>query len=590
MPPHQEFRHMSSGSLNIPAGGINGVNGQPHIGGNMGGRFENQARSPPAKQNTSHVPCKFFRQGACQAGQSCPFSHDLNSTVDNVCKYFAKGNCKFGPKCANAHILPNGQRVNYKAPMMGGNLNIGGRMHPDPYRAQPSALTNGFSGGAPAGGPPSMFAPGQFSLFGNPDDAFPVPTPTNPRASLDNPLIDTTFASRQTSAYGSPRDEEPNRFGYGLSPQAARGTSILDAPLPASFDSHGNSAYANHAIGKGALASSVPVKFGLNTPPGSLGVTSSETLKSLQASAFGDDGRDRFNGNSPPGIPTEEYFGKRMMHSHRAPKSKIMSASLPKRVDQDWNFGTFDEDDVDLLPEALEDLMTPQEKARRGSRNADDEGRPILSGAGTPINAGTPLSEIGGKWGSPSNASPSRWGPLWSRHQQEKDEEKSTSRGSAFGHVGSPLRNSSLHPAANPASRPITRPSLSGDSSPYAPSPPRQTNMSGITQLLQRTRLSRAESTGSDTGLHPARAASNPIGSGARTVAERQISSSGIGGSGRFTTPIDEEQTLFKMDGMDDDEKKPEKQSEKRNSGGWTLPPGKTTTNGNGVDGMFGSR
>lgn len=42
------------------------------------------------QEDTSHVPCKFFRQGACQAGKACPFSHDLASVTDNVCKYFAK--------------------------------------------------------------------------------------------------------------------------------------------------------------------------------------------------------------------------------------------------------------------------------------------------------------------------------------------------------------------------------------------------------------------------------------------------------------------------------------------------------------------
>jgi Zinc finger C-x8-C-x5-C-x3-H type (and similar) len=36
---------------------------------------------------TSHVPCKFFLQGACQAGNACPFAHDV--TV-GVCKYFQK--------------------------------------------------------------------------------------------------------------------------------------------------------------------------------------------------------------------------------------------------------------------------------------------------------------------------------------------------------------------------------------------------------------------------------------------------------------------------------------------------------------------
>jgi len=45
--PQQEFRHMSSGSLNIPAGGITAA--QPQNGG-MGGRFD-QARSPPGKQS-----------------------------------------------------------------------------------------------------------------------------------------------------------------------------------------------------------------------------------------------------------------------------------------------------------------------------------------------------------------------------------------------------------------------------------------------------------------------------------------------------------------------------------------------------------
>jgi hypothetical protein len=110
------FKHMSTGSLNIPngLGPQNGANnGQPQIMGPIvpGQRLDGP-RSPPSKQSeqyymiqaslswlhanwlaladTSHVPCKFFRQGACQAGKACPFSHDLASTTDNVCKYFAK--------------------------------------------------------------------------------------------------------------------------------------------------------------------------------------------------------------------------------------------------------------------------------------------------------------------------------------------------------------------------------------------------------------------------------------------------------------------------------------------------------------------
>lgn len=52
-----------------------------------------QLTTPAAASNradTSHVPCKFFRQGACQAGNACPFSHDLSMAAENVCKYFAK--------------------------------------------------------------------------------------------------------------------------------------------------------------------------------------------------------------------------------------------------------------------------------------------------------------------------------------------------------------------------------------------------------------------------------------------------------------------------------------------------------------------
>ena len=52
--------------------------------------------------DTSHVPCKFFRTGQCQAGKACPFSHSTDvSTVDTPCKYFAKV-----PRTLRAFTLP----------------------------------------------------------------------------------------------------------------------------------------------------------------------------------------------------------------------------------------------------------------------------------------------------------------------------------------------------------------------------------------------------------------------------------------------------------------------------------------------------
>ncbi|KAF8925093.1 hypothetical protein BGZ58_001148 [Dissophora ornata] len=54
--------------------------------------------------NLQHIPCKFFKSGACTAGKNCSFSHSRDPPSENfVCKYFLKGNCKFGAKCSLSH-------------------------------------------------------------------------------------------------------------------------------------------------------------------------------------------------------------------------------------------------------------------------------------------------------------------------------------------------------------------------------------------------------------------------------------------------------------------------------------------------------
>ncbi|TGO31625.1 hypothetical protein BHYA_0475g00030 [Botrytis hyacinthi] len=584
-------RHMSTGSLNIPNGQSGPINGGS-------ARADGVARSPPTRQNTGHVPCKFFRQGTCQAGQACPFSHDLASTTDNVCKYFSKGNCKFGPKCANIHVLPDGRRINYNKnmPPMAPGLNIGGRINPDPYHGQGSALTTSFA--RAQGVPPSPY--GQtYSPFAIQEDGFVPMIGRQQGIDIGIPTIEASYASHPGSNYGSPRDDIMDRFGGGLSPVAAKGLSVLDAPLPASFDSNGVSWIARH----GKIASSVPTTFGIDSPPASSvgGGKPSDALRNLHSSAFGDDTRDRFHGiaSSPP---SEEYFGKRTMHSQRSTKPKMISASLPKgREEQDWGEAfNFEED---LLPESLNDLMTPAEKARRNSRAAYDESKPsrgfydeIRSTSYTPSND-TPT-----KFGSPSNGSPSRWNAYF----QSKPKEEEISRASVFGHVGSPLRNSLLHEGASPGSRTIARPNTSGDASSFIASPPRHTPLSMISQQLQRTRLSGTEPIGSGSSLlssSSARTTTTPTSSSRSPfAADRQTSSSSIGGSGRFTTPIDEEQGdfVFNMEGMDDDERSQKKSSpwniagsDKNPSlaaigGGRSIPTNKT--NGSGIDGMFGGQ
>ncbi|KAI1000397.1 hypothetical protein K3495_g7798 [Podosphaera aphanis] len=415
-----EFRHAKTGSLTIPLPSlING--GLPPPSATAGvpttmGRFDD-SRSPPGRQNTSHVPCKFFRTGACQAGNSCPFSHDLASTTDNICKYFAKGNCKFGPKCANIHVLPDGRRVNYTKSMTAAHLNVGSRVNTDHFHTHKpsSTLSNSF---VRSNGLPPPYAQ-QFTCLR--DEALPI----RRQSSIDISVIG--FDASYGSIPGSSGDEDKSRYGLGLSPATNKPVNFLDVPLPSSYDSSSISWMAHN---NNMMASSVPSKLGLEPSPETVRARdgrSYEALKNLQHSVFGEELPTR--AASQPTLLAEDYLGIRSLSLHQPHKRGPIITNTYQAVDRDWdaNF-TFEED---YLPETLKDLMTPQEKARRGSRNADEEGR--FFSCTTTTSKNDPLS----KFGSPSNASPSRWGPLFQRQQQKEDDDYA--RVSAFGHVGSPL-------------------------------------------------------------------------------------------------------------------------------------------------------
>ncbi|KAK3690551.1 hypothetical protein B0T22DRAFT_194146 [Podospora appendiculata] len=573
-----EYRsHNRTGSLNIPS-----ANGMMSPGGMPGAaqRFDGP-RSPP---NTSHVPCKFFRQGACQAGNACPFSHDLSSAAETVCKYFAKGNCKFGPKCANIHVLPDGRRINYgKNGVTVGTspVALGARVNPTTYH-QPSnsALTNSFLRAD------AVPAYNSSSSYGPQDDHY------SHQLGVDNglPTIDTSYTSNPTSVYGSPRDDDPSRLSLGLSPLNAKGLSVLDAPLPASFDSNGIS----HAARYGPWPSSVPNKFGLDSPSPSLNIAkdarTSETLKLLHTSAFGSSEHmspSQFAamdmngfGGSPPAstmygsaLNSEEYFGKRSMHSssQRYAKPRLMSSSAPKD-DRDWEAGFLFEEDY--VPGTLaNEVLTPAEKARRGSTT--NTIRPTDNGLEPSSTDSIPMGTAATKFGSPAatGASPSRWGSLWQRQKDDEAslETNSSSYGatgssrpkhtvSAFGHVGSPLRNSSL---ANG----ITAEMFNGDSSsrPGVGSRHASTSeaaLSALQQQFQRTRLNDegTVSGGTSPRLHPnvTRASGGVIGKEREKerALERHVSSGSISSSvtGRFTTPIDEEDASFVFSMEEEDE------------------------------------
>ena len=485
-----------------------------------------------------------------------------------------QGNCKFGPKCANIHVLPDGRRINYgKNGVTIGTapISLGSRINPTTYhQSSNSALTNSFMR---AEGVPSPYALPSDERYGHQLGRQP---------SLENglPTIDTTY-SHPGSAYGSPRDEETNRFGLGLSPVNTKGLSVLDAPLPASFDSNGIS----HAARYGPWPSSVPSKFGLESPSPSLNNAkesrTSETLKLLHTSAFGSSDHlssgninDVMIGSSPPTHNiADEYFGKRAMHSSRYAKPRLLSSSAPK-VDRDWedNFLFFEED---YVPGALaNEVLTPAEKARRGSLRASDVNE--LTGENSTTKYGSPIN----------TASPSRWGPLFQRQKDEELEPGSGSLGkslkgaSAFGHVGSPLRNSSLASGIE-VNGAHGRPAIGSRSTSNAES------MSVLTQQIQRTRLG-DDGSNSSPHLHP-NAARSTSGSGSSVGIigkerdrerglERHVSSGSIGSSvtGRFTTPIDEEDPAFVFS-MEEEDEATQLRTRKRISGGHVgvgVPPG----------------
>ncbi|KHN97448.1 Zinc finger, CCCH-type [Metarhizium album ARSEF 1941] len=540
-----EYRHARSGSLNIPNG----------VASNTPSSM--MPRSPP---NTSHVPCKFFRQGACQAGNACPFSHDLGAAAENICKYFAKGNCKFGPKCANIHVLPDGRRINYgKNGVTIGTTPIGLPGRPSPNPASPrSGSSTGYHQPSASALTTSLYSAEQSPW----DDRQVVNSSFHPghQPSLDSgiPSIESPYGH---SNYGSPREDDLTRLGFGLSPANGKGLSILDAPLPASFDSNGISNAARFPAAP--WPSSMPSKFGLDSPTPSLSNAkdsrTSETLKLLHTSAFGSSEHLTPTAGSPPNSQSaigDEYFGKRAMHSSRYAKPRMLSSSVPKTssVDRDWEAEfAFDDDNLpeNYVPENLQELLTPAEKARRGSSSMRDE------------HAIDAL-----KYGSPMGTSPSRWGSLFQRQKEEDAARAARSAGSAFGHVGSPLRRSTLAQEMGDDYKSASGRLSAGRST--------SESMSVLSQQLQRSRLDDAISgSGSSPHLHPttARLPSSSLAPiGKDRAMERHVSSGSVSSSvtGRFTTPIDEEDPAFVFS-MEEEDDAPTARMRKRISAGLNM-------------------
>jgi hypothetical protein len=336
-------------------------------------------------------------------------------------------------------------------------------------------------------------------------------------AQYRNGPMEGAISSPPGSHFGSPLEEAQ----FPKSPVLENLRTALNAPLPQSFDPNGLSHIAKY----GPLGKSVPSTFGMRSPPASLpkrGIQAPEASTNGRTGALGSNLR---NGSALGSSPhtQDEPVGQRLMHSQRNARSNRLSTSVPQGVqldDWDENF-TFEQD---LLPIGVRnEVLTPQEKMRRSSKPDQEVGLAKDQSSGLAIPSGG-----SSKVGSPSmSSSPSRYRAIFEQQQQQrekKEQEGSNTNGSsAFGHVGSPLRESWMANGAN-------------DASPNT--------LSGISRQMARMQLNRMESSESNSArLYPpgTRHSSAPAG---------RFERPGLSSPGISSTRIDEEVEglLFSMD------------------------------------------
>ena len=320
----------------------------------------------------SHVPCRFYKMGACTAGQACQFSHVLvDRGGKDVCQWYIKGNCKFGHKCALAHVLP-GQpmgmdRKNKKAAQLAGQAAGNQRTSKNNTRSNtpqtqqtreengeeisktqsqrtPSRAVQGnISATAPSPRSPEELVE-ESETTNKPLDIPPVnntlPTPTETPplpAAVSRPLTQR-FSARNASS----------DLGYGPIGSPPNSSPARTAFQPVVHFSPGTSPHHHHDT------------TALSTSPFATGRTSART-----------------------GFPDREVG-----LGHRP----IQSASVlprPIGIQRDsWQRPTgkmdtrttaLDSDEGDMeefLPSSLNDLLTPEERTRRLSRSGGSKPPP----------------------------------------------------------------------------------------------------------------------------------------------------------------------------------------------------------------------
>ncbi|CAG8602325.1 10392_t:CDS:2, partial [Diversispora eburnea] len=225
-------------------------------GNNQNTTSDGKSNGSKSNSNLAHIPCKFFKSGACTAGKNCVFSHSKEPPSDNyVCKYFLKGNCKFGSKCALSHTLPNERKssVNVRNGKNGPSRSIipeirSPIMTPQNYGQDINEYQPLNSPGVPFARIP--ISPSEYSTNSRPysqltaslNDYNPFSDESNSSNRLRN--VAASFNNDRLSApvniQGQQRRSLPDIFGletFGTSPFQPAGTKSLFFPVSYVSDS-----------------------------------------------------------------------------------------------------------------------------------------------------------------------------------------------------------------------------------------------------------------------------------------------------------------------------------------------------------------
>ncbi|KAI6040906.1 hypothetical protein EDC04DRAFT_2673295 [Pisolithus marmoratus] len=386
-----------------------------------------KSKSSSSKQkDLSHVPCKFFKVGACTAGSSCPFSHTVPEPGQSkdVCTWFVKGNCKFGHKCALAHVLP-GQtmamdRKNKKAAQLAANGGVnagpggGGKGSKKKDSQSGQSAGSGSGRGTPVHGRPGLLsgstAPTR-ATSSRPPISMSLKATISPSAPAP-PLKDTDFAAfvlqddddtttdngptsasdavavaESTKGQADNEDElEPSSADPSVSsdsPTKARNpspptlpVSVPNAPRRPILSAEAGGLGPIGSPPRGSLLAHSPLSR--DPVPSTFHAQTSLLTETRNRLGSGQGGiASSLGSTQPPAWKTElGPVPSQVLTANTTVGFKITRADK----DRDREGTSSEEDLEEFLPSSLTDLLSPSERSRRMSRTHSNSSRPTNLG------------------------------------------------------------------------------------------------------------------------------------------------------------------------------------------------------------------